>query len=421
MVHFSITTILFVLIADRYWWNLNKGPSTKDQTYQYHLKHYNPNITYDDFIANFTTSAFDPKEWVDLFADSGAKYFVMVTKHHDGYALFDLPRTTSNRTSVVLPPHRNLVKELFDASKTYQPHLRRGTYYSLPEWFHPDYSPYGFGNWPGGASKNPFTNETIPYSGYVPVKDYLKDVVVPSMETLAGLGTDILWCDIGGPNLTSEFAASWYNSAAVTGRQVTMNNRCGLPGDFDTPEYPRSSPPVVRGRKWEANRGMDPYSYGYNAATPEQAYMNASTIVRTLVDMVSKGGNFLLNIGPKADGSILDVNARALREAGGWIKAHGEAIHGTKTWWVTPQEGENVRFGLSDDAFYIYLLEKPKGRVVIKSPVPWVQGDKITTVGGRLAGDIVKSWKDEFGKLILDISEEIAEAEKWVWVFKMSY
>jgi len=123
---------------------------------------------YDDFIQSFTVDAWDPKEWVDLFADAGANYFVQVSKHHEGYALFDLPENVTKRTSVALTPHRNLVQvsqifskychfslliwfqELFDASKKYQPHLHRAVYYSLPEWFHPDYKKYGFSSWPGG-------------------------------------------------------------------------------------------------------------------------------------------------------------------------------------------------------------------------------------------------------------------------------
>lgn len=104
-------------------------------------------MVYDDFIQNFTASVFDPKEWVDLFADVGAQYFVQVSKHHDGYAIFDLPSNVSNRTSVVLPPHRNLLQEIFDAADEHQPHLHKATYYSLPEWFHPDYKEFGFGSW----------------------------------------------------------------------------------------------------------------------------------------------------------------------------------------------------------------------------------------------------------------------------------
>jgi alpha-L-fucosidase len=335
--------------------------------------------------------------------------------------MFDLPPMVSKRTSVNLQPHRNIVKELLDAAMKYQPRLRRGTYYSLPEWFHPDYAKYGFGDWPGGQAKDPFTNQTVPYTGYVSINDYLENLILPSMKTLAAMGTDIMWCDIGGPNLTLQFASEWFNSAATSGRQVTLNNRCGVPGDFDTPEYPRSSPPVVRPRKWESNLGMDPYSYGYNAATPDEAYMDARTIVKTLVDTVSKGGNFLLDIGPKEDGSIAEVVSKTLKEAGNWIREHEESIFGTKTWFVTPQEGENIRFALSEDAFYISFLEKPKGIVFIQSPVPWTEGDNVTVIGGKLAGGVVKSWKNSTGRLSLEFEREVLDADRWVWVLKINY
>jgi alpha-L-fucosidase len=198
---------------------------------------------------------------------------VQVSKHHDGYAIFDLPSNVTKRTSVALPPHRNLLQELFDAAAKYQPHLHRATYYSLPEWFHPDYRKYGFAQWPGGNATNPFTKETLPYTGYVPVKDYVTYIILPEMNALADMGTEIMWCtpsalphfnfpyqtnyhagDIGGPNMTAEFAASWFNRAATQGRQVVMDSRCGLPGDFDTPEYARYG--AVQRRKWESNLGM---------------------------------------------------------------------------------------------------------------------------------------------------------------------
>lgn len=237
----------------RYWWNLNSGPDGSDGTYEHHLLEYGPGLNYDDFMAEFTATAYDPRDWVDLFEDSGAKYFVQVAKHHDGYAMYGLPLNVSQRTSVIQFPHRDFIKEIFDAAAKYQPQLHRASYYSLPEWFHPDYLPYGFGRWPGGNATNPFTNTTLPYTGYVPVNDYLKDVVLPEMQTLAQLGTEIMWCDIGGPNVTVEFASQWYNAAISQNRQVVMNNRCGIPGDFDTPEY--SSFSATQQRKWESNAG----------------------------------------------------------------------------------------------------------------------------------------------------------------------
>lgn len=89
---------------------MNEGTSNPTDIYDYHLETYGKNFVYDDFIPSFTASAWDPKEWVDLFADAGANYFVQVSKHHEGYALFDLPENVTKRTSVALSPHRNLVK-----------------------------------------------------------------------------------------------------------------------------------------------------------------------------------------------------------------------------------------------------------------------------------------------------------------------
>jgi alpha-L-fucosidase len=115
-----------------------------------------------------------------------------------------------------------------------------------------------------------------------------------------------------------------------------MNNRCGIVAgsDFDTPEYATFS--TVSERKWESNQGMDPFSYGYNRATPQYSYMNASTLVHDLVDMASKNGNFLLDVGPKADGTIDATEVAHLLEGGTWIKANAEAIFNTTYWQVSP-------------------------------------------------------------------------------------
>lgn len=157
--------------------------------------------------------------------------------------------------------------------------------------------------------------------------------MVPQMEILAyDYDTEIMWCDCGAANGTAKFAAAWFNHAVSQGREVTMNNRCGIaaPADFDTPEYTTFS--SVSERKWESNQGMDPFSYGYNRATPAELYMNATTLIHSLVDMVSKNGNLLLDVGPKADGTIDATEIAHLLEAGTWVKANAEAIFNTTYW-----------------------------------------------------------------------------------------
>ncbi|THY27539.1 glycoside hydrolase [Aureobasidium pullulans] len=412
--------------AEWYWWYMNQGSNSSNSAdfYEYNLATYGPDHVYDDFIQNFTTEHYDPKEWVDLFSDAGAQYFVQVSKHHEGYALFDIPANITQRTSVAQVPHKNLLQMLFDAADQYQPHLHKATYFSLPEWFHPDYKKYGFGEadgagWPGGNATNPYTNETLPYTGYVAVEDFVSDLILPEMQILAQMGTEIMWCDIGGPNLTAEFSAEYFNSMATQGKQVLINNRCGLPGDFDTPEYARYE--AVQTRKWESNLGMDPFSYGYNRATPVSAYITPASIVTSLIDITSKNGNFLLDIGPQANGTIVDIEKKNLRDAGRWIKSHGEAIFNTTYWFITPEEGETIRFTQTADAFYILTLYPPNATLVLDSPVPYVAGDTVIVVGGNMTGSVVPSRLLANGSLELTISDAVRASDEYSWVFKIPF
>lgn len=428
--------------AEWFWWysnNHNVG-SDKSDCLDYRLETFGPDWNFDDGFVNFTASAFDPKEWVDLFADAGAKYFVLTTKHHDGFALFDTG-ATSNRSALHYGPQRDIVQELFDAASTYQPDMKRGTYFSLPEWYNPDFGPYGFSqfdtvgstNWLGIPATNPFTNRTEPYTGKVEVGDFLADVQLPQMEALAyRYGSDIMWCDCGTANRTAEFASHWWNWARSEDRQVVMNSRCGVAqaADFETPEYSTYS--SAQRHKWESNQGMDPYSYGFNAQTPAAGYMNASTIVYTLVDIVAKNGNFLLDVGPHADGTVDATEASHLRAAGTWIRAHAEAIFNTTYWFVQTQVASpwEIRFTQTDDAFYILFLDEPvpdaEGYVWVNATVPVLEGDRISMVGssgGNVTGADDLSWKtsEEEGYLAISLSSEILASEEYGWVFKIAY
>ena len=285
--------------------------------------------------------------------------------------------------------------------------------------FNPAYAPFGFGSWPGGNATNPYTNETLEYTGFVPVNDYVQDVILPEMLTLANMGTEIMWCDIGGPNLTAEFAAEYFNTNAQQGRQVLMDNRCGLPGDFDTPEYARYE--AVQVRKWESNLGMDPFSYGYNRATPTSGYLTPAGIVTSLMDIISKNGNFLLDVGPTANGTIIAIEQENLRAAGKWIKSHAEAVYNTTYWFITPEEGAAVRFTQNPDAFYITTLYPPNSTLVLNNPVPYVAGDKVTVVGGSMTGTVVPSRLLSNGSLELTISNAVRNADMYSWVFKIPF
>lgn len=149
--------------------------------------------------------------------------------------------------------------------------------------------------------------------------------------------------------------------------------------------------------------------------------MNVSTLIFDLVDIVSKNGNFLLDIGPRADGSIVEAEAKTLREAGKWIRAHAEAIFNTTYWFIMPEVGPHTRFTQTNEAFYIFTFEKPSnGTLSVEAPVPMLKGDSITMVGSN--SSVALQWsKDKNGYLTINTPGALIDLEDTCWVFKIEY
>ncbi|WP_405698887.1 alpha-L-fucosidase [Streptomyces sp. NBC_01383] len=393
-----------------WYWNQMQDPN--NPTYAHHRDTYGESFAYDDFIPRFRAEHFDPRSWVELFRDAGAQYHVLTSKHHEGFALWDTK--LSDRNSVKMGPKRDVIRELFDASRRYAPELHRGLYFSMPEWFNPDHP------WMGHAPRNPYTLEPVPYTGHSAGKDYVTEFQGPQMlELIEGYDPEIIWCDIGGDNDSHRVLAEYFNQAKNRARpvDVTVNDRSGIGShDFTTPEYTTYDQIVTA--KWESSRGLDPYSYGYNAQTPDEKYMTAEEIVHSLVDIVSKNGNFLLDIGPKADGTIPDIMQRRLRETGQWLKTNGEAIYDTTYWSRMPQLGEDLRFTVRPDkAFYIHSLARPGATLTVGAPVPVRGGDRITLLGY----DRPLSWRTTGDSLVVDVPAAARRTGEHAWVFKIAW
>lgn len=399
--------------AEWYWQQMH---DPKDPTYQHQLQTYGAESTYDDFIAKFTASRYDPAAWVRLIERAGAKYFVSVTKHHDGIALFD--SKYSNRTTTKLGPHRDLLRELFDAAARDTPHLKRGTYYSLPEWYNPAYPGHG-SSFPGGKPKQYVTGKTLPYTGYVPVHDYVNDFQVKQMrELISRYDTDILWGDIGGPNNSLPVMADYYNQALGRRhpKEVVVNDRLGVDVyDFTTPEYDDSA--SFHKKKWEACRGIDPHSFGYNAATPTSEYASAEELVQQLVDTVAKNGNFLLDIGPKADGTLPEVMTERLEAIGDWLRINGEAIYDS-TYWSHAQEEGDIRFTRTSGRFHMITLGWPGNTLEVSAPVP-VSADTHVRLLGHDGPPL--PWTRRDGKLVVTLPSSGAAATRSRYAYTFSF
>jgi alpha-L-fucosidase len=365
-------------------------------TWRHHLETFGPQFDYDDFIPQWKAERWDPDSWIRLFEQAGAKYFVLTTKHHDGVALWCTK--VSHRNTCEMGPKRDLVGDLMAAAHRAGDRVRPGLYFSIPEWFNPAHKePFlysGNSRWDSNTRgafsvafenpaprRNPYTQEPIPYTGYVPVDDFAGGVVKPQAEELIReFKPSILWCDIGGRE-TYFHSNAWIDDYYRAVPDGVVNDRCGdldTKSDYATVELPTDTakPPfeVVQGL---AGRGS---SFGYNAAEPPSGYQTLPDLLDTLVDTVARGGNLMLDIGPRADGSIPQIMVDRLRGIGAWLKVNGEAIYGSHQW--TREAAGDVRFTVGRAGFlYATSLGWPGDRLTIDAPVDVPAGTRIALLG----------------------------------------
>ncbi|CAE6426674.1 unnamed protein product [Rhizoctonia solani] len=419
------------------WW-LHNPAQPSNILWNYHRETFGEDKLYDDFIPEFNGAKFNASQWINLFATAGAKYFVLVTvrpprsmpecRKYSNIAYRNITTgllyltPTTLRIVVVYTLDRN--ETLFESSWKLQARNIRPCIEELiiacPNGkFNPDAGPYGFGNWPGHLATGAYNHSLLePYTGRLEGKDYLRDIQMEHMRILAEeYGTEIMWCDIGGPNRTLEFAAEWYNRAAKAGKQVTINNRCGVVPDFDTPEYARFS--SIQTHSWETSEGIDPYSYAYNRQTKDEEYRSAETIIQTLVDIVSKNGNYLLNLGPTGEGEIIPAMVERLVEVGKWLDHSGECVFNT-TYTFLGAEAGSFRFTTTPKSFCMITFSEPQdGLVVVDRPMPILPGDTVTFLGDKNAESL--PWSYHNGKLAVVVPKESVQAVKHAWAFKITY
>lgn len=298
--------------AEWYWHGIS---NKKDDNpwWQHHKKTYGENFEYQDFAKMFKAEYFDPEQWAELFYRSGAKYVVPTSKHHDGFCLWESAEAdkTWGRpwNSVSTGPKRDILGELGAAVR--KRGLKYGFYYSLYEWFNPLWK----------TDRKRYVNEHM-----IP---QFKDVVTRYKPSI--IFSDGEW-DMPSSEWRSEELLAWLFNESPCKDEVVVNDRWGKEtrhkhGSYFTTEYGAGLKDDTH--PWEENRGMG-YSYGYNRAENIDDYKSARELILVLCDLVSRGGNLLLDIGPTGDGRIPVIMQDRLIEIGKWLKVNGEAIYGTR-------------------------------------------------------------------------------------------
>jgi alpha-L-fucosidase len=318
----------------------------------YHARTWGQDFAYRDFAPLFTCGLFDPDQWADLFVRSGARYVVPTSRHHDGFCLWP-SRFAPNWNSVDTGPHRDLLGDLLTSVRAKG--LKGGLYYSLYEW----YSDLYRDNVAEYVEKHTFPQ--------------LKEVVEayePALLFTDG-ERDHNWRVWRAP----EFLAWLFNESSCRD-EVAVNDRWGrdtrsVHGGYYTTEYGT----VCEGtelrdvKAWEECRGIGA-SFGYNRNETADDYMTATQIIHLLVDLVSRGGNLLLNVGPTADGRIPPIMEDRLLRTGEWLTVNGEAIYGTRRWKAsTDPRADFVRYTSKDGVVYATCLRWPGDELVLSAPV----------------------------------------------------
>ncbi len=269
---------------------------------------------YGQLTRHWHAELWQPDEWAQMFRDAGAQYVMLVTKHHDGYSLWDDPYQPE-WNSVVSGPHRNIVAELTEAVR--RAGLRMCFYYSLPEW------------------SNPLHRWTVDPNDSI--GRYVEQYMIPQFKALVSryrpdaIFADGDW-DFSSEQLHSTELIAWYYN--TVGDKAIVNDRwgSGTRHGFRTPEY--SAGINVTDRPWAECRGIG-RSFGLNRNEDLSGYLTATALIQHFCELVAHGGGLTLNVGPAADGTIPLIQQERLQALGKWLQVNGEAIYGSRP-YITP-------------------------------------------------------------------------------------
>lgn len=355
--------------AEWYWNSLQEG---KKKTVEFHSRVYGANFPYANFAPMFRAELYDPDHWADVFVRAGAKYVALTSKHHEGFTLWK--SAEANRTwgrpwnSVEVGPKRDVLLDLMEAGRAKS--LKMGIYYSLYEWYNPLW-----------------LSDKVRYAREHMIPQF-KDVVTHAKPSI--IFADGEW-ELPSAEWGSPEMLAWLFNDSPVADEVVINDRWGKDtrhkhGGYFTTEYTAGM--LKTDRPWEENRGMG-YSYGFNRAERLEDYRTRRELTLMLIDIVSRGGNLLLDIGPAADGTIPTIMEDRLTAIGEWLRPHGEAIYGTRPFKVTRQWSEGKVPVMEEKE---YMGEYNITKMVDTPPAGFARIDAFFTANGSNTYVLLPRW-----------------------------
>lgn len=372
-----------------------------DESWSFH----NKKISYADYMKQlngFTLKHYDPTFWAELIKESGARYAVITTKHHDGVAMYD---TKKDNLSIVkaTPAKMDMIKPFFDELRKRD--IKCGAYFSLIDWSHPDY--------PGFLKDSSRYNVKDDDARWNRFRDFFQGQIKEIGEKF---NPDLWWFDGDWEHSAEEWESEKVRRIILTKNPAAIiNGRLQGYGDYTTPEqnFPVSRPPY---NWWELCMTTND-NWGYQQH--DQNWKTPYEIISIFVDAVANGGNLLLDIGPKEDGTIPPEEINVLKELGAWNKKNGEAIFNTVA--GIPQGHFYGPTTLSKDSttLYLFVHGKTSGQLMLKGLDNKIEDISVVGTGTKLNHKVVGkiSWSPVPGLVYINLPEGVQD--KYITVLKL--
>ncbi|MGA2578203.1 MAG: alpha-L-fucosidase [Bryobacteraceae bacterium] len=418
------------------------------EEFAHHVATYGPQTKfgYKDFVPRFKAEHFDAKAWADLFRKAGAKYVVPVAEHHDGFAMYN--SDLSDWCAAKMGPHRDTTGELAQAVRAAGLHFgvssHRAEHYfflNTGREFDSDVRDPQFAAFYGPAHIGVTDKNQLHWQGGHPDPAYLDDWIARVAEMVNKYQPEIVWFDWWIE--TKEFepylqrlAAFYYNDAARRGSTAAINYKLeAFPVGTAVLDIERGQSDQIQPRFWQTDTSVSIKSWGY---IDNDTFRSPESLVQQLVDIVSKNGALLLNVGPKPDGTIPEQAQNVLLAMGRWLSTNGEAIYGTRPWKISgegptkvvggsfhdtatkPYTSQDIRFTTRAGLLYAIALASPQdGKIKIQSLARGSQVMPSEIAGVQLLGsrDKLKWTRDNDG---LNIEMPTARSGEFAWAFKIT-
>lgn len=395
--------------------------NTASYIYEHHVKYWGSpgEFGYKDFIPLFTGEQFDPDFWMQLFREAGAKYVVAVAEHHDGFAMYHSSNTRWN--SVNMGPKRDVLKDLGQAADKHGLKFGASSHFAF--------------NWDYYVHKGGFDTMDPQFAdlygrpnkqGAIPDEEFLQRWWVRTEEIIDKYPLDILWFDYYWNNQAFDkyrpmVLSHFLSTGEKKGRQVVLNTKdlSSFPAGTAVLDIERGKSKSIRKDPWQTDTSIGKNSWGY---VKNWESKSADELIDNLVDIVSKNGCLLLNVGPKKDGTIPESQQEMLLEIGNWLKTNGDAIYGTRPWKVhgegpiVESEGnftessyqygsKDIRFTTRDNTVYATVLSWPEENEININSLGLATSlnQNVINSVSLLGYDDELSWEQHEDKLIINI------------------